>query len=144
VVIYPGGFGTLDEMSETLTLIQTNKIHPVPLVLVNKKFWAPLIDWFKQTLLAEGLISEQDLDLFIIVDTPEEAMELKALADAINTFLRSLSKDERNLFIGRYYFLDSLKDAARYCGMSEGKAKSMLFRTRCNLKAYLQKEGFDV
>ena len=75
VVIYPGGFGTLDEMSETLTLIQTNKIHPVPLVLVNKKFWAPLIDWFKQTLLAEGLISEQDLDLFIIVDTPEEAME---------------------------------------------------------------------
>ena len=75
VVIYPGGFGTLDEMSETLTLIQTNKINPVPLVLVDKKFWAPLMDWFKQTLLAEGLISEQDLDLFILVDTPEEAVE---------------------------------------------------------------------
>ena len=75
VVIYPGGFGTLDEMSETLTLIQTNKINPVPLVLVDKKFWGPLLDWFKNTLLAEGMISEEDLDLFVVVDTPEEAME---------------------------------------------------------------------
>ena len=75
VVVYPGGFGTLDEMSETLTLIQTKKINPVPLVLVNKKFWAPLIEWFKQTLLEEKLISGEDLDLFILVDTPEEAME---------------------------------------------------------------------
>ena len=75
VVVYPGGFGTLDEMSETLTLIQTKKINPVPLVLVNKKFWAPLIGWFKQSLLEEKLISEEDLDLFILVDTPEEAMD---------------------------------------------------------------------
>ena len=75
VVIYPGGFGTLDEMSETLTLIQTNKINPVPLVLVDKKFWAPLLDWFKESLLGEGLISREDLELFIVVDTPEEAME---------------------------------------------------------------------
>lgn len=75
VVIYPGGFGTLDEMSETLTLIQTNKINPVPLVLVDKKFWGPLLDWFKNTLLAEGMISEEDLDLFVVVDTPEEVME---------------------------------------------------------------------
>lgn len=75
VVVYPGGFGTLDEMSETLTLIQTHKINRIPLVLVDKKFWTPLIDWFKQGLLAEGLISEKDLDLFHLVDTPEEAME---------------------------------------------------------------------
>ena len=75
VVVYPGGFGTLDEMSETLTLIQTKKINPVPLVLVGKKFWSPLIDWFKQSLLAEKLISEEDLDLFLLVDIPEEAME---------------------------------------------------------------------
>lgn len=75
VVIYPGGFGTLDEMSETLTLIQTNKINPVPLVLVNRKFWAPLIEWFKEGLLKEGMISKEDLDLFVLVDTPEEALE---------------------------------------------------------------------
>lgn len=75
VVVYPGGFGTLDEMSETLTLIQTKKINPIPLVLVNKKFWAPLIEWFKEGLLKEGLISEKDLDLFILTDTPEEALE---------------------------------------------------------------------
>ena len=75
VVIYPGGFGTLDEMSETLTLIQTNKINPVPLVLVGKKFWQPLLDWFRNSLLENGLISEKDFDLFIVVDTPEDAME---------------------------------------------------------------------
>ena len=108
------------------------------------------IDMYRRKNRAKRKASEYALSLTELDDclsnggTPEESMELKALADAINTFLRTLSKDERNLFIGRYYFLDSLKEAAKYCGMSEGKAKSMLFRTRCNLKAYLQKEGFDV
>lgn len=74
----------------------------------------------------------------------EESIEVKLLADAINNFLRNLPKDARNLFIGRYYFLDSLHDAAEYCGMSESRAKSLLFRTRCNLKVYLEKEGFEV
>lgn len=74
--------------------------------------------------------------------TPEETMEVQLLADAINAYLRTLPEDARNTFIGRYYFLDSLKDVADYCGMSEARAKSMLYRTRCGLKAYLIKEGF--
>lgn len=78
------------------------------------------------------------------LDGPEEAMDSQLLADAINKFLRSISEDARNAFIGRYYFLDPLKTVAGYCGMSEAKAKSLLFRTRCGLKEYLKKEGFDV
>ncbi len=74
----------------------------------------------------------------------EDTMEVKLLASAINDFLRTLPADARNLFVGRYYFLDSLHDAAKYCGMSESRAKSLLFRTRCNLKVYLEKEGFKV
>ena len=104
------------------------------------------IDMYRRKNRTKRRASEYTLSLTELDDclsnggTPEESMEVKVLADAINTFLRSLSKDERNLFVGRYYFLDSLKEAAKYCGMSVGKAKSMLFRTRCNLKAYLQKE----
>ena len=75
VVVYPGGFGTLDEMSETLTLIQTGKINKIPLVLIGKNFWTPLIDWFKETLVKEKMISEEDLSLFLITDSPEEALE---------------------------------------------------------------------
>ena len=73
---------------------------------------------------------------------PEEEVEVKLLAKAINEFLRMQPEEARNLFVGRYYFLDSLKDVARYCGVSESKAKTMLFRTRCNLKTHLEKEGF--
>lgn len=77
-------------------------------------------------------------------DTPEESMEVQLLANAINHFLGTLSEDARNLFIGRYYFLDSLREVAGYCGMTESKAKGILFRTRCSLKVYLEKEGFEV
>lgn len=73
LVAYPGGFGTLDEFMEVLTLIQTNKANRIPLVLVGKKFWGPLIRWFKKSLLEEGLISPEDLDLFKLVDTAGEA-----------------------------------------------------------------------
>ena len=76
LVAYPGGFGTLDEFSEAVTLIQTNKINHVPMVLVGKKFWKPMIDWFKNTMLLEyGTISEVDLNLFSVVETPEEACD---------------------------------------------------------------------
>lgn len=74
----------------------------------------------------------------------EEAMDARLLGEAINVFLKSLPEEARNTFIGRYYFLDSLKDVAGYCGMSEEKAKSMLYRTRRSLKTYLEKEGFNV
>ncbi len=74
LVAYPGGFGTLDEFSEAATLIQTNKINHVPLVLVGKKFWQPMLDWFRNVMLLEyGAISPEDMNLFHLVDTPEEA-----------------------------------------------------------------------
>ena len=77
-------------------------------------------------------------------NTTEEIVNVKLLADAIGMFLRLQSDEARNLFIGRYYYLDSLKEAAQYCGMSESKAKSLLFRTRIALKEYLEKEGFSL
>lgn len=75
-------------------------------------------------------------------NTTEEAMDEKLLGEAISAFLRTLSPEARNTFIGRYYFMDPLAEVARYCGMSESKAKSMLFRTRQRLKDYLVREGF--
>ncbi|WP_299625844.1 TIGR00730 family Rossman fold protein [uncultured Tenacibaculum sp.] len=74
-VVMPGGFGTMDELFEAITLIQTHKIGRFPIVLVGKKFWSGLLDWIKNTLLEEGNISEGDLKLFRVVDTAEEAVE---------------------------------------------------------------------
>ncbi|MBR1740783.1 MAG: sigma-70 family RNA polymerase sigma factor [Lachnospiraceae bacterium] len=65
------------------------------------------------------------------------------MKESIHRFLLELSEEERNLFIGRYYFFDSLKRTAAYLGMSEAKAKSMLYRTRKRLKEYLVKEGYE-
>lgn len=75
-IVMPGGFGTIDELSEALTLIQTKKIGRFPIVLVGKKYWAGLIDWIKHALLSEGMISEEDLDLFAVVDKPEDAVKV--------------------------------------------------------------------
>lgn len=75
-------------------------------------------------------------------DTTQEAVNEKLLADAIGIYLRLLPEDARTAFVGRYYFLDPLKEVAAYCGMSESKAKSLLYRTRVGLKEYLQKEGY--
>ena len=71
-------------------------------------------------------------------------MDKILLNGAINRFLGTLSKEKRSLFIGRYYYYDSLKDVAAYCGISEGKAKSILFRIRKKLKSFLEKEGFTI
>ena len=73
-VVLPGGFGTLDELFESLTLIQTKKITRVPIILVGNKFWSGLIDWIKNVLIEDKLISPEDLDLFSIVDTQEEVL----------------------------------------------------------------------
>lgn len=76
-IVMPGGFGTLDECFEALTLIQTKKIGRFPIVLVGKAFWGGLIDWIKETLLArENNIHEEDLKLFNVVETPEEAVKV--------------------------------------------------------------------
>ncbi len=71
-VFLPGGVGTLDELFEALTLIQTKKIHGFPIYLMGKDYWVGLIDWIKGVVLKEGCISESDLDLFKITDDPEE------------------------------------------------------------------------
>jgi uncharacterized protein (TIGR00730 family) len=74
-VVAPGGFGTLDEMAEILTLVQTGKTRRIPIILVGSDFWKGLIDWFRHTLVKEGTISAEDLDLFTIVDDPDTVVE---------------------------------------------------------------------
>jgi uncharacterized protein (TIGR00730 family) len=74
-VIMPGGFGTLDELFEALTLIQTKRIKSFPVLLINSQYWQGLIDWIKDTLIEEKAISESDLDIMTVVDTPEEAVK---------------------------------------------------------------------
>ena len=81
-VVLPGGFGTLDELAEILTLTQTGKSKRIPIILVNSKFWHDLVSWFRKTLVAEGTISEDDLNLIQIVDTPQQVI------DKILTFYR--------------------------------------------------------
>jgi len=86
-IIMPGGFGTLDELSEALTLIQTKKIGRFPIVLVGKKFWGGLVDWIRKTLVSERMVSEEDLELFNVVDTPKEAV--KVINDFYTKYLLS-------------------------------------------------------
>ena len=74
----------------------------------------------------------------------EEHLDLSLLAQAINAYLRTLAPQARNVFVGRYFYMDSLKEVAAYYGMSESKVKSLLYRTRLGLKAYLTQEGFTV
>lgn len=75
-IVLPGGFGTMDELFEALTLIQTKKIGQFPIVLVGKEFWSGLVDWLKGTMLEIGNISDTDLDLFHVVDTATEAVNV--------------------------------------------------------------------
>ena len=76
-IVLPGGFGTLDELFEAITLIQTEKIGQFPIVLVGKEYWEGLITWVRKVMLEdEGNISPKDLDLFKVVDTAEEAVEI--------------------------------------------------------------------
>ncbi|WP_299116562.1 TIGR00730 family Rossman fold protein [uncultured Winogradskyella sp.] len=75
-VVMPGGFGTLDELFEAITLIQTHKIDTFPIILVGTKFWSGLMDWVKNTLLTEGNISAKDLDLIHVVDTADEVISI--------------------------------------------------------------------
>lgn len=73
-IIMPGGFGTLDELFEALTLIQTNRIKPFPVILMDSEFWNGLLDWIKDTLIKKKTLSKSDLEVFNVVDTPEEAI----------------------------------------------------------------------
>ena len=77
-------------------------------------------------------------------NSTEDAYTEKELAEAIACYLRLCSKEARQVFLGRYYYLDSVRDVAAYCGMSESKCKSLLHRTRLGLREYLQKEGYSL
>lgn len=75
-IMMPGGFGTMDEFFETITLVQTQKVTRIPLILVGTAYWKGLIDWIKNTMLGEeNNIKQEDLDLFVLVDTPEQVVE---------------------------------------------------------------------
>lgn len=84
-IVMPGGFGTLDELFEALTLVQTQKSGRFPIVLVGKKYWNGLFEWLKNTMLEEGYIAEKDLELYRLVDTAEEAVaHIKAFYEKYN------------------------------------------------------------
>ena len=106
------------------------------------------IDLFRYRTRAKRQASEYAVSLEELSDcvsggnTPEEILNAKALADAIGVYLRTQSKETQAAFLGRYYFLDPIKEIAVYLGITESKVKTLLFRTRVGLKEYLEKEGF--
>jgi len=75
-VIMPGGFGTMDELFETLTMIQTKKMKPCPVILMGTDYWQGLLDWLRNSMAAEGLISPNDLDIFTVTDSIDEAVSV--------------------------------------------------------------------
>jgi hypothetical protein len=81
-VVLPGGFGTLDELFEAITLVQTKKVTRFPVILMGVDYWSGLIDWMRKTLLADGKVSESDLDLIQLTDDVEEAVQIIVGADA--------------------------------------------------------------
>ncbi|MGH7214827.1 MAG: TIGR00730 family Rossman fold protein, partial [Tepidisphaeraceae bacterium] len=75
-ICFPGGYGTLDEFFETLTLIQTLKIEPFPIILYGSQYWSGLVDWMRKTLINERFIDREDVDIFRLVDDPKQAVAL--------------------------------------------------------------------
>jgi len=81
-IILPGGFGTLDELFEAVTLVQTHRIKPFPLILVGSDYWAGLIDWIKAKLLSEKMISPEDIEILQVMDEPEEIVKMKIIKNS--------------------------------------------------------------
>jgi uncharacterized protein (TIGR00730 family) len=84
-VLMPGGFGTLDEMAEVLVLVQTKKVHPFPIFVLDRAYWSGLLDWMRSTMLPVGAIAAKDLDLITVVDTPLEVLEALTSANGNDT-----------------------------------------------------------
>lgn len=82
-VIMPGGFGTLDELFEAVTLIQTDRIKPLPVILFGRDYWEGLVDWIKCKLLGNGMISEKDMDIIYVTDDPAEILQIVKRASGI-------------------------------------------------------------
>jgi uncharacterized protein (TIGR00730 family) len=94
-VVLPGGFGTLDELAESLTLIQTGKSRRIPIILVQSDFWVGLLDWFKNTLVTQGVINPEDMDLLQIKDEPQEVVD--AIFDYYASRSLDLSEEEQQI-----------------------------------------------
>ena len=94
-VVMPGGFGTLDELMEALTLVQTGKSRRIPIILVGSDFWRGMLDWFRQTLLREGMIHAEDMDLIQLIDNP--AHIVNAIFKHYETRGFELSEAEREM-----------------------------------------------
>jgi uncharacterized protein (TIGR00730 family) len=93
-VIFPGGFGTLDELFEALTLIQTKKIRNFPVVLFGKQYWSGMLAWLREEVLRSGKINEHDLDLFHVTDSPTEVVEIVTQSQSALTHLDNPISDE--------------------------------------------------
>src|ERR1700754_3736088 len=93
-VIFPGGFGTFDELFEALTLIQTKKIRNFPIVMFGSKYWSGMLDWLRESVLPGGKINEHDLDLFHVTDSPAEVLELLTRSQSTIAELDSAISDE--------------------------------------------------
>ncbi len=90
-VIFPGGFGTMDELFEALTLIQTGKVRDFPVILFGSAYWQGLIDWLRGTMLTEGKVSPDDLSLVVVTDSPEEVRQI-----VLDCHERNCAKAEQN------------------------------------------------
>jgi hypothetical protein len=80
-VVFPGGFGTIDELFESLTLVQTGKVTTFPIILVGRDYWSGLLDWLRTVMAMDGKVSRSDLDLIHLVDDPDEVVEILRLAE---------------------------------------------------------------
>ena len=100
VIVMPGGFGTLDELAEVLTLIQTKKSRHVPIILVGGEFWKGLLGWFKESLVPMGLINPDDLNLMQVIDDPDQVLEavLKFYEDRDEAEPHPAKSDEDRMF----------------------------------------------
>lgn len=93
-VIFPGGFGTLDELFEALTLIQTRKIRNFPIVLFGKSYWSGMLDWLRDVMLPGGMIAEHDMEMFHVTDSPAEIVEIVTRSQSSLTELDNPILDE--------------------------------------------------
>ncbi len=98
-VVMPGGFGTLDELMEALTLVQTGKTRRMPIILVGSKFWSGMIEWFRTALLDEKVISPEDMDLIQIIDDPKAVVESIFKYYETRGFEPSAAEREKQLYL---------------------------------------------